>query len=199
MDVATPLSDEDYPRFDSVTDFLRWTLEQPGEERYELDSGRVFRCQSERVIHAVVKGNVHRSLGDALNAAKRPCRAYPDGMTVPIPGSVGAYIPDALVQCGEPPDDEAVAISDPVILVEVVSPSTVRLDTQEKYAGYFSTPSVMHYLIVHPLRRYVVHHRRAGEIIEARIHGTGEGVLTLDPPGMTLDIAGFFPAKEEET
>ncbi len=74
-------------------------------------------------------------------------------------------------------------MSDPVIIVEVVSASSRRIDATVKLAAYFRLPSVMHYLIVEPTRPSVVHHARGtGDTILTRIVTAGS--ITLDPPGL---------------
>ena len=60
------------------------------------------------------------------------------------------YEPDALVRCGPPLPPNAVKLSDPIIVVEVLSPSTSARDVGAKLADYFRLPSVRHYLIVRP-------------------------------------------------
>lgn len=83
-------------------------------------------------------------------------------------------------------------MTDPVIVVEVQSPSTGTRDSTTKLVDYFRMPSVRHYLIVHPVRRVVVHHAR-GDVeagIATRI--VGSGVLRLEPPGLDVDVAALL-------
>jgi hypothetical protein len=57
--------------------------------------------------------------------------------------------------------------------------------------GYFSLPSLAHYLILDPERRVAIHHKRGqGDIIEIRI--LSEGVIRLDPPGIEAPVAEMF-------
>jgi Uma2 family endonuclease len=79
----------------------------------------------------------------------------------------------------------------PVIVVEVASPSTRRLDTSSKLSGYFGVPSLHHYLIVDPEGPPVVHHGRQhdGIILTSIVH---EGLLTLLPPGIEVAVAEMF-------
>jgi Uma2 family endonuclease len=70
------------------------------------------------------------------------------------------YEPDALVRCGPPLPADAIEVADPVIVVEVVSPSSRGIDCGVKLAGYFALPSLRHYLIVDTGTRVVIHHRR---------------------------------------
>ena len=110
------------------------------------------------------------------------------------------YEPDALVRCGEPLPGDTVKLSDPVIVVEVLSPSTRARDAAAKLEDYFRLPSVRHYLIVKTESRSVIHHGRdeAGEIRTRILRG---GSLELDPPGITvtvevlLPLSGAFPSR----
>ena len=83
-------------------------------------------------------------------------------------------------------------IDDPVIVVEVLSPSTAAIDHGRKLSGYFSLPSVQHYLILDPDRRVVIHHKRgASDAIETRV--LTDGVARLDPPGFEVAVEALFP------
>ncbi len=110
-------------------------------------------------------------------------------MTVRI-DSHTAYEPGALVYRGPRRDSNAVEIPNPVIVVEVLSPSTRRIDAGEKLTGYFRVPSIHHYLMVDPDRQTVVHHRRTGDRIESTV--VQDGTLVLDPPGLELAVASLF-------
>lgn len=100
------------------------------------------------------------------------------------------YEPDAVVNCGPRLSPDAIAADNPVIVVEVLSPSIQSIDVGDKLADYFGVLSVQHYLIVRTRRQEVIHHRRAGAEIMTRI--VNLGTLTLDPPGITLEIAEFY-------
>lgn len=119
-----------------------------------------------------------------------PCEMLPSGLCVPI-DSQTAFEPDALVYCGERLDPDAITVPEPVIVIEVFSPSTRDVDTGNKLTGYFRLPSLRHYLILDTERRTVIHHRRStGDLIETRIATAGD--LSLDPPGLTLAVADLF-------
>ena len=84
---------------------------------------------------------------------------FPDGMTVRISART-AFEPDALVVCPSPLDLNTMEIPNPIVVVEVLSPSTAADDHGLKLDGYFSLMSVEHYLIVDPDRRVMIHHKR---------------------------------------
>jgi Uma2 family endonuclease len=97
-----------------------------------------------------------------------------------------------LVTCGPRTPPDAIEITDPVIVVEVLSPSTAAVDHGRKLSGYFSLASVQHYLILDPDRRVVIHHKRgSSDAIETRV--LSEGAVKLDPPGFEVAVEALFP------
>ncbi len=101
------------------------------------------------------------------------------------------YTPDVSVTCGERVPDDAGYLSNPVIVVEVLSPSTKRLDKHAKLRGYFPVPSIQHYVAIGIAERVVFHHRRAegGLMLTAILR---DGDLALDPPGLTISASDMF-------
>jgi Uma2 family endonuclease len=170
--------------------FREWCAAQNGG-RYERVGGQIVAMSPERLGHVRVKSNVFIALRAAIQAAGVPCEAIADGMTVETGDN--DYEPDALVNCGPPMDDDAVSATNPVVIVEVLSPSTAATDTGGKLADYFMVPSVIHYLIIHPTRRTVIHHRReASGGIATTILSSGD--IRLDPPGLSLTMEAFYTA-----
>jgi Uma2 family endonuclease len=172
-----------------VDAFLRWADGRDG--RWELRDGRPVMMAPERAIHALTKFAAQKALEAAIVRAGLPCRMFPDGMTVRIAART-AFEPDALVVCPPPSNLDTMEIPNPVVVVEVLSPSTAADDHGVKLDGYFSLPSVEHYLIVDPDRRVMIHHKRGPEAIETRVFQ--EGALRLEPPGLEAEIAAFFAA-----
>lgn len=170
-------------------EFLDWAAAQDG--KWELFDGVPVAMSPERVFHGETKYRVTRALEAAIQAAKIPCRFLPDSVLVPIDDS-RSFQPDALVYCGPPAPNDALEIANPVIVVEVLSPSTALYDLRDKLAGYFLVPSIEHYLIVDPDKRLVIHHCRTATAIETRIVGSGS--IRLDPPGLDLAMPDLLPA-----
>lgn len=171
----------------TVDEFLAWAEGRPG--RYELVEGEVVAMSPERARHARAKAAAFNALAQAIRTSGAPCEAFADGMTVRIDKRT-AYEPDAVVHCGERLDDDAVHVTNPVVVVEVVSPGSARADAGAKLTGYFRVPSVQHYLLIDSVQALLVHHRRTPDLIETRI--LGDGVLRLDPPGIELAVRDLF-------
>lgn len=175
----------------TVEEYLIWAEDQDG--RHELENGRIVAMAPERTLHLVVKGNVYQALRHAIERSELSAVALPDGASVRI-GPQTIFEPDALVYAGAHLPDDTIEVPAPLIVVEVLSPTTARRDATTKLAGYFAVPSIAHYLIVDPEERLLIHHaRRGGGAIETRISRTGS--IDLDPPGLTIAVADVFPAK----
>ena len=173
----------------TADEFIAWALEQ-AEGRFELDNGAVVAMSPERIGHGRAKNRTLRAFETAIAARGLGCEAHPDGATVRINDRT-VYEPDALVRCGPPLPGDAIEVIDPIIVVEVVSPSSRGIDRGLKLASYFSLPSVRHYLIIDTDKRVVIHHRRDEEDqIGVRI--LRNGALTLDPPGLTIEVQDIF-------
>jgi len=171
-----------------VAAFLIWAEGRDG--RWELRDGQPVLMAPERALHALTKFAAQKALENEITRAGLPCRVFPDGMTVRMNART-AFEPDALVVCPPPTDLNTMEIPNPVIVVEVLSPSTAADDHGIKLDGYFSLASVNHYLILDPDRRVMIHHRRGhAGAIETRV--LREGVVILDPPGFEAQVAAFF-------
>lgn len=174
----------------TVDEYLTWLTEGPGGARYELVAGEPVAMAPERAAHARLKAEIWVALRDAIKSLDLPCEALPDGMTVKIDEDT-AYEPDAVVHCGGRLADDALIVPEPMIVVEVLSPSTRARDAGAKLDDYFRLPSVRHYLLVKTERPTVIHHRRADDgAIATRIVTTGP--LDLDPPGLTIDLERIY-------
>jgi len=174
----------------TVDEYIAWA--QGREGRYELCGGVVYAMMPERAEHAEIKYAVQSALLAAIKRASIPCHMLPDAMTVRV-DQVTAHEPDALVYCGSKLPGSAIEVPNPIIVVEVLSPTTRHIDASAKLAGYFKIASIIHYLIVDPEQRIVIHHRRdTGDAIATRI--VAAGLLRLDPPGIDLALADMFQA-----
>ena len=122
----------------NVDEYLAWAEGRPG--RSELYESVVYAMAPQRVIHAEIKLAVHLALVAAIREGRLPCHMLPDGMTVRIDAGT-AYEPDASVYCGAKLPPSALEVTDPVIVVEVLSPSTQHIDSGVKLPGYFGSPA----------------------------------------------------------
>lgn len=169
----------------TVTEFLAWWESVPGDDRFELVDGQVVAMGRDRVSHNRAKMRAVNCLAAAIREAGVDCEAFVDGVGVSA-NQFNYRLPDAIVHCGNI-DSDALIAANPVIAVEVVSPSSEERDVHAKLHDYFGITSVEHYLIVYDDRGYLVHHRRAGGgPLETTF--VSEGELDLSPPGIRVSV-----------
>jgi Uma2 family endonuclease len=174
----------------TVEEFLAWADSQTERQRAELINGQIVPMAPERISHAKTKLAAAIALRDAIARSMLSCHALPDGPTVRIDEHT-AYEPDALVYCGEEVPLSSLIVPNPMIVVEVLSPTTRHTDTSAKLIGYFKLPSVSHYLVIDPDARKVTHHGRLADgTISAQT--LTSGTVRLDPPGISLEVADLF-------
>lgn len=178
------------PRSLNVDQYLAWAGRQE-QGKYELIDGVVIMQQSQQWGHARAKAAVYVALLEAVGKSGVAYYVAIDGPTVRV-GDGTAFVPDALVAPLPEPALDSLEISNPVIVVEVLSPSTARVDATTKLRGYFGVASVQHYLILDPEDCTVTHHKRGtGGVVETRV--LSEGAIALDPPGIEIHIGDLFP------
>jgi Uma2 family endonuclease len=173
----------------NITEFLAWSEAQP-DDRFELVAGEIIAMTRDTVRHNRAKAAAWRALDDAVRTAGLNCVVLVDGVGVAISDNT-LRIPDALVQCGTEPDPDATIVENPLIVVEVVSPSSEHDDTDVKLVDYFSVTSIYHYLIIFSEKRVVVHHQRNQRgTLDTRI--VTDGQIELNPPGMSVAVSALL-------
>jgi Uma2 family endonuclease len=169
----------------TVPQFLAWADAQD-EGRFELWQGEVVAMSPENIGHARAKLAATNALARAIERTGVPCEAIVDGPSVAIDESTTLQ-PDAVVNCGPRAADSLIAAPAPVIVVEVLSPSTKHIDKTRKLQQYFRVAGLHHYLIVDLQNRAVVHHRRQSDdvILTSLLR---RGAIALDPPGFSVAV-----------
>ncbi len=119
--------------------------EESAVERHEYLNGMVHAMSGGSVEHAAIGGSVFALLREQLRG--KPCRPLGSDMKLrAFRDRVRRfYYPDAMVVCHPRPG--SVWQDAPVVLVEVLSPSTRRIDLVEKRDVYFAIPTLRHYVI----------------------------------------------------
>jgi Uma2 family endonuclease len=168
----------------TAEEFVAWAEKRP-EKHWELFDGVPQMQQSQTWGHARHVYRIARAMDDAIKASGLPLSFGVEGIVVKI-GPRTAFEPDIVVFAGRM-DDRDIIAPDPIVVVEVLSPSTEKKDLKVKLAGYFDVPSLQHYLIADWQDREIVHHRREGGGL-AKPAAVRVGGLILEPPGLILDV-----------
>jgi Uma2 family endonuclease len=141
----------------------RYTIEQYVEMedtlgyRSEFHDGIILPVESATPTHA----RLGARLGSLLNNSFPSC-VYDSSLNVYIASSNKVLHPDATVLCGPANYPKPDCIDNPMVLVEITSPSTKDYDHGTKREYYFSLDSIQHYLLVSQAEKRVGHYERSG-------------------------------------
>jgi len=122
-------------------------LERQTEDRNEYFGGEMFAMSRGTAWHAWIIGNIVAEVRQQLK--RKPCRVSPSEVRLKTPAGLFTY-PDVMVVCGDPQfaDDRKDTLLNPVVIVEVLSPSTRDYDRGQKFQFYRSVPSLAEYVAV---------------------------------------------------
>lgn len=171
-------------------EYLR--LEQQSTTKHEWIGGDVFAVAGGSPEHARLQAALAGVLRGAL--AGRPCVVFGADLRIRSRETEIATYADASVVCGriETHPEDSDAVTNPVLVIEVLSPSTDAYDRGQKAAHYRRLPSLKEYVLVaQDAPRIEVFRRSDGgrwEFLEA---GTAES-LTLESVGCTISVDEVF-------
>jgi Uma2 family endonuclease len=158
----------------TAEEFLAW--EERQEERYEFDGFHPVAMTGGTYAHRIIGGNVRTELDDRL----RNSRCTPPGPDMKIAEAGRFRYPDAIVVCS-PVDRKATVIADPVVVFEVLSDSTARIDHFDKLRGYTATPSIRRYVILEQDAIGAIVYVRDGDRMIVETVARGERLLPEIP------------------
>ena len=142
----------------SPEDYLQ--AETLGATKHEYVGGVIYAMAGARNRHNQIATNILGELHALLRG--RPCQPFNSDTKVRIQNGddLRFYYPDAMIVC-EPNDPDDVFQDRPVIIFEVLSESTARVDREEKLRAYQSIASLRAYAVVESERIGVTCHQRA--------------------------------------
>lgn len=168
----------------TLEQFLAW--EEGQELAYEFDGFEPVAMTGGTAAHETIGGTLRGLLRETLRG--RPCRHWGPTMKVEVAGRI--RYPDAFVSCTPVPLTETV-IRDPVVVFEVLSPSTSYVDRIEKLREYQATASIRRYVILEADRIAATVFTRLGSDFVARAL-TAEDILQMPEIGVELPLAEIY-------
>jgi Uma2 family endonuclease len=176
---------DDWPR--TVEEFEVWHARQP--ERWEFIDNQPRLMAPASMKHSIIKGNVFAALHSAF--AGTPCQALVDGPQI-LTDEISA-IPDVVVTCSAI-DLATPVIAEPVIIIEVMSPSSEADDAGRNWFSYRKIPSLKHFQVLSQDQRVAQVHSRAGDLWRERF--VSAGAIELDDPPLRLEVEAIYAATD---
>lgn len=172
----------------SLTEFLDW--EQRQEFRYEFDGFAPMAMTGGSSEHAAIQRNLITALATRLRGTR--CVPYGSELKVAVANSI--RYPDAFVVCSSVPRGTYV-IDAPVVIFEILSPTTAVLDRVVKNREYQETPSILRYVMLEQSQAAAtVFERQDGDWIGHVMQG--DAVLRLPEIGIEIPLAELYEGVE---
>jgi Uma2 family endonuclease len=181
------------PRF-TADEYLAWERAQP--ERHEYIDGEVFAMAGGEDRNATVALNLAIALRQHLDGG--PCRVYVSEVRLHVAASNAYFYPDLMVTCDAADAANRLAKSAPLLVVEVLSPSTGAYDRGDKFAHYRSVPSLQEYVLVDIDRRATDVYRKGADGLWVLHPFIGEQTVELSSIALAVPAATLFADLEGE-
>jgi Uma2 family endonuclease len=175
----------------TIDQFLLW--EERQELRYEFDGFRPLAMIGGTAAHSAIQRNLLVALANRLHDS--PCQ--PHGSELKIRVAEGIRYPDAFVVCTPVPPRSTV-VTDPVVIFEVVSESSVTTDFVTKNAEYRATPSVQRYVVLQQTKAAAAVFSRKGDDWLADLLSGEDAVLRMPEIGIEIPISEIYRRVEFE-
>ena len=165
----------------SESDYLAYEAQSP--VRHEYIAGEIFAMTGASIRHNVIAGNLFAELRTHLKGT--PCRALIEGVKLRLRKEQSYFYPDVMVTCEDrlqELDSQQQIVEAPLVVIEILSPTTEATDRREKLRAYRTLPSLKEYLLVSQEQAQVEIYRRRGDI--------GWDIIIYEP-GDTVEIASL--------
>ncbi|HEV2855927.1 MAG TPA: Uma2 family endonuclease [Thermoanaerobaculia bacterium] len=168
-------------------------FERQSETKHDYFDGEIFAMSGASRIHGLITGNIFGEIRNQLKG--RPCEVYSESMRVRTPDDLFTY-PDVVAVCGEPrfDDTEFDTLLNPMLIVEVLSPTTEGYDRGIKSARYRALPTLVEHVLVAQDRCHVEHLVRqtdGGHWLLEELSDL-DGLLELPSIGCRLPLAEIY-------
>ena len=135
-------------------------MEESATEKSEYYRGEIFAMAGAKADHNIITSNIMMSLGPRLRGSS--CRIFTSNLRVHVEANTLFTYPDLSIVCGKPVfyNDDEMNLTNPVVIVEVLSPSTKNYDRGDKFRLYQGLPSLQEYILVDSQAVLVEHFRK---------------------------------------
>ncbi len=175
-----------------------FALELASEEKYEYFDGEVFNMSGGSRDHEQIIGNCLVALRIALRG--RSCRVYSSNLRVKVPSQPPYRYPDLTALCDEPHFEKMGGVdvlTNPSLIVEVLSPSTEAYDRSDKFTHYKSIESFAEYVLVAQRRPHATHFIRGENgIWTHREYNALEEVIRFASLGCEVSLSDLYESVE---
>ena len=171
-----------------------FAIERASEVRYEYWQGEIFAMSGASPAHAQIQINLITLLRSQLRG--RPCRLFSSDMRLKVPSRPPYRYPDLSALCGEPGFEligGLEVLTNPTLIVDILSPTTEAFDRGDKFTHYKSIPSFSEYLLIAQHRPHVGQYiKQNGAVWSYQEFNDLTATLCVSALDCTLGLAELF-------
>ncbi len=125
-------------------------LERENDQKYEYHDGFVIAMAGGTINHSRISGNIFGKIWSLLDSKGDKCEVFNSDTKLAFQDKKKYLYPDAMVVCGEIEESEHKnhGVTNPIIIIEVLSKSTEELDREDKFSLYKQIPSLEYYVLI---------------------------------------------------
>ena len=127
--------------------------EDQSEFKHEYLAGEIYAMVGATDTHVTTAGNLFVMLRQHLKGG--PCKTYISDMKLHIATADAYFYPDVMVTCSDKDRENHLAKSEPILIAEVLSPSTEAYDRGRKFSIYRQLPTLQHYWLIDTINRTI--------------------------------------------
>lgn len=168
------------------------SLERKATIKSEYLSGEIIAMSGANLAHNFIRLDIATEINIQLK--DREYEVVISDMRVKTIPDVSYFYPDVVVFCGEPEfeDETFDTLLNPVVIIEVLSPSTEIYDRTEKFEYYKQIPTLKEYILVSQDEVQVEYYQKLNEIWRLKEYHSLEDTLTLSTIGCSLSLRDVY-------
>jgi Uma2 family endonuclease len=179
LPVSPHFTEEEYLRLDRAAEF-----------KSEFHDGEMFAMSGGSFNHAILSSEI---LAILHRQVPKECRVFNSDLRVKVPSGRSYLYPDCGIVCGDPQLVSDDNLLNPVLVVEVLSPSSESYDRGKKFEAYRTITSLREYIVIHQDRRHVEYHSKQddGSWVLREYKGA-ESSFTIARLGVTVPLGELY-------
>jgi Uma2 family endonuclease len=176
-----------------ITEEEYFAAEEMSLERHEYYKGEVFAMAGASINHESIVGETHLAIGNHLR--KKPCRVFLSNLKIKVKQNTLVTYPDLSIYCEEITTykNRTDTVTNPTVLIEVLSPSTQKYDRGNKFMLYKELTSLKEYVLISSTEILVEHYlKRPDGEWQLSVYKQKDDLITIQSIDFTTAISVFY-------
>jgi Uma2 family endonuclease len=178
----------------TVAEYIQHEIDT--NQKYEYHDGKIYALAGGSINHGLLCGNIYAEIRNELKKKKSNCKAFTSEVKLNIKAKNNFVYPDTMVVCGdmETSENDKNAVSNPILVVEVLSKSTAEYDRGDKFYFYRQIPTLQEYVLIDQSRYVVeVFYKKENHDLWSILRYKGlEAIIQLQSIGLDISMKELY-------